>query len=95
MTRILVGSIVGALAAFLARPCCAVPMAMSLAGVSGIGVAQVAVTHRTALMTASIVMLGGALWMTFRRQGGSFSKILAASATLAGFGLSLRLMGVF
>jgi hypothetical protein len=39
VTRILVGSIVGGIAGFLARPCCAVPMAMSLAGVSGIGVA--------------------------------------------------------
>jgi hypothetical protein len=46
-------------------------------------------------MTASIVMLAGALWTTFRRHGGSFSKILAAVATLGGFGLSLRLMGVF
>ena len=95
MTRMLLASMIGAIAGFLTRPCCVVPMAMSLVGVSGVGAAQVAVTYRTALMSASTVMLGAALWMAFRREGGSFSKILAASATLSGFVLSLRLMGVF
>jgi hypothetical protein len=68
---------------------------MSLAGVSGAAFAQHAATYRPALMSASMVILGGTLWTTFRREGGSFNRVLAASATMIGFVLSLRLMGVF
>lgn len=77
------------------RPCCVVPAAMSVVGVSGLGLAQAAVAYRPALMFVSVIMLGGALWTTFRREGGSFNKALAAAATVIGFMLSLGLVGVF
>ena len=94
MTKVVFGSIVGVVAGFLTRPCCVVPAAMSLAGLSGVGFAQVVVTYRPAFMSVSIVMLVGALWTTFRRDGGLFNKVLAASATFVGFGMSLRLLEV-
>jgi hypothetical protein len=95
VTRILFGSVIGAVAGFLTRPCCVVPTAMSLAGVSGAALAQQAATYRPALMSASMVILAVTLWTTFRREGGLFNKVLAASATMIGFVLSLRLLGVF
>lgn len=95
MTRILFGSVIGAVAGFLTRPCCVVPTAMSLAGVSGAALAQHAAMYLPALMSASMVILAGTLWTTFRREGGLFNKVLAVSATMIGFVLSLRLIGVF
>lgn len=95
MTRVLLGSVVGAIAGFLTRPCCVVPTAMSLAGVGSVGLAQAAMTYRPAFMSLSTVMLVGALWTTFRREGGLFNKLFAACATLIGFMLSLRLLEVF
>ncbi len=68
---------------------------MSLAGVSGAALAQQAATYRPALMSASMLILGGTLWTVFRREGGLFNKVLAASATIIGFVFSLRLIGVF
>lgn len=94
MIRIVVDSLVGAVAGFCTRPCCVIPAAMSLTGVSSVGFAQVAVTYRPVFLVVSTVMLLGALWTTFRREGGSFNKVLAAGATFAGFVLSLRLLEV-
>jgi hypothetical protein len=39
-------------------------------------------------------MLAATLWITLRREGGSFNKVLAVTATLAGFVLSLQVLGV-
>lgn len=95
MTRIVFGSISGAVAGFLTRPCCVLAAAMSLAGVSSVGLAQAAATYRPAFMSISAIMLFGALWTAFRRDGGLFNKVVAACATLIGFMLSLRLLEVF
>jgi hypothetical protein len=40
-------------------------------------------------------MLVGALWITYRREGGFFNTALATGATVAGFVLSLRLLETF
>jgi hypothetical protein len=45
-------------------------------------------------MSVSAAMLTAALWTTFRREGCAFNKVLAASATLVGFLLSLRILEV-
>ena len=95
MTTILRGSIVGAVAGFFTRPCCALPAALSLAGVSGTGFAQTAAAYRPAFLSVSAVMLVAALWTTFRRDGGSVNKVLAVCATLLSFALSLRWLEVF
>jgi len=85
---------VGAVAGFLTRPCCVLPAAMSVAGVGSLGLAQTLMTYRRAFIATSTLMLVGALWITYRREGGLFNKALAAGATLAGFVLSLRLLEI-
>jgi hypothetical protein len=92
--KIFLGTIVGAVAGFCTRPCCVIPAAMSLAGVSSAGLAETASTYRPAFLALSTIMLLRALWTTFRREGGLFNKALAAGATLAGFGLSLRILEI-
>ena len=95
MTRMLFGTTPGAVAGFLTRPCCVLPAAVCLAGVSTIGLTHDTVTYRPAFLSVSALVLVAALWTTFRREGGLFNKILATSATLAGFILSLRMLEVF
>jgi hypothetical protein len=91
--KVVLVSVLGAAAGFLTRPCCVLPAAMSLAGVSSIGVTQAVGPYRPVLLSAGIVMLCSALWTTFRREGGVFNKVVAVSATLMGFALSLRVLG--
>jgi hypothetical protein len=92
--KIVFGSLAGVAAGFLTRPCCAVPAAMSVVGLSSVGFAQLAATYRPVFMSVSAAMLTAALWTTFRREGCAFNKVLAASATLVGFLLSLRILEV-
>jgi hypothetical protein len=40
------------------------------------------------------VMLSATLWTTLQREGGVFSKVFAACATLVGFLLSLQILEV-
>lgn len=94
MERVFLPTVVGAVAGFCTRPCCAVPAAMSLFGVSGIAFAQTAVAYRPVFLSASGVMLAATLWITLRREGGVLNKAFAIAATLAGFVLSLRILGV-
>ena len=93
MGRVLMTTIVGAVAGFCTRPCCAIPAAMSLFGLSGVAFAQTA-AYRPAFLSVSGLMLAATLWITLRREGGSFNKVLAVTATLAGFVLSLQILGV-
>jgi hypothetical protein len=92
--RILLAGVFGATAGFLIRPCCVVPAAMSLAGVSSIGITHAMGPYRPALMSLGVVLLCSALWTTLRREGGAFNKVLAVSAALSGFAVSLRVLGV-
>ena len=59
MGRVLMTTILGAVAGFCTRPCCAIPAAMSLFGLSGVAFAQTAVAYRPAFMSVSGLMLGG------------------------------------
>lgn len=94
MTRAFVATLAGAVAGFCTRPCCAIPAAMSLVGMSGVAVAQTAVAYRPVFLSASGIMMTATLWITLRREGGIFNKALAVTATLAGFVFSLRMLGV-
>jgi hypothetical protein len=88
--RIVLGTLFGAIASFLTRPCCVIPAVMSAAGLGSAGVAQATVAYRPAFLGVSAVMLIGSFWITFRRDGGWFTKILAASATAIGFVIFLE-----
>ncbi len=90
--RVVIGGIFGALAGFLTRPCCFIPAALSLAGVSSAGLAHAAVAYRPAFVSFSAVMLTVSLWMAFQRDGGWLTKLLTAGATI--LALSAALMGV-
>jgi hypothetical protein len=94
MGRVLMTTIVGAVAGFCTRPCCAIPAAMSLFGLSGVAFAQTAVAHRPAFLSVSGLMLVTTLWITLRREGGAFNKAFAIAATVGGFVLSLQILGV-
>lgn len=87
--------LLGAAAGFLSRPCCALPAAMSLAGVSSAGVAQAVVPFRPWLLAAGAVMLLAALWSALRNDSAVFTKVFSAAAGLAGFAWSLRLLELF
>jgi hypothetical protein len=67
--RVVMGGIVGAIAGFLTRPCCVIPVALSAAGFGSAGIARAAMVNRPAFMCASVLMLAGSMWMTFRREG--------------------------
>ena len=86
------GVAVGAVAGFLTRPCCAIPAAMSMAGIGSAGLAHAASANRPMFLSLSAVMLASSVWLTFRRPGGWFIKTLTACAMLIAFILS---MGVF
>ena len=94
MGKVILTTVVGAVAGFCTRPCCAIPAAMSLFGLSGVAFAQTVVAYRPAFLSVSGLMLAATLWITLRREGGSFNKVLAVTATLAGFVLSLQVLGV-
>jgi hypothetical protein len=82
--RLVFGPLIGAIAGFCARPCCAIPAVMSVAGVSSVAITQASMTYRPAFLALGTVMLVGSLWTTFQRGGGVFNKALAAAATLQG-----------
>lgn len=91
MNRMILSGVVGAIAGFLTRPFCVIPVAMSVAGLGNAGLAQAAVAYRPGFLAASIVMLSASLWITVRREGGGwFTKIVAACAILVGFVISLE-----
>ena len=94
MGKVLMTTILSAVAGFCTRPCCAIPAAMSLFGLSGVAFAQTAVAYRPAFMSVSGLMLAATLRITLRRDGGSFNKVLAVTAALAGFVLSLQVLEV-
>ncbi len=94
MGRAFVTTIVGAVAGFCTRPCCAIPAAMSVFGLSGVAFAQTAVAYRPAFLSVSGLMLAATLCVTLRREGGVLNRAFAITATFAGFVLSLRILGV-
>jgi hypothetical protein len=77
--------VIAAAAGFLTRPCCVIPAALSIAGLGSLGVAEAIATYRSAFLSASALMLGCSLWLTFRRPGGWFIKTASAGAMLIAF----------
>lgn len=88
------GTAVGAVAAFCTRPCCVIPVFVSVTGLGSAALAQAVVTYRWAFLTASGLLLATALWTTLRREGGRLNKALAIGATAAGFVVSLRVLEI-
>lgn len=92
---IVVSSAAGAAAGFLTRPCCVGPALLSALGVSSVGLAEMFAEHRAVLVPFGGVMLTTTLWINIRRDGGWFNKSIAATATVLGFGWSMRVLGVW
>jgi hypothetical protein len=94
MTPTLQSALVAAVAGFLSRPCCVIPAALSIAGVSSAGVATVVMSQRPLFLASSVVCLSVSAWLTFRREGGWFNRTLAVAASVAAFLISAGYMGV-
>jgi hypothetical protein len=86
--------ITGAVAGFVTRPCCIGPALLSLAGVSSAGLGAILATYHMLFVSLGAVMLIASMWITFRRDGGWFNKMLTASATVIAFSWSMGRMGV-
>lgn len=71
------GSAAGAIAGFLMRPCCVGPLALSLLGVSSVGLADALVAHRLGLIATGGLALIATLVVSMRREGGWINKGLA------------------
>ena len=93
MGKVFLTTIVGAVAGFCTRPCCAIPAAMSVFGLSGVAFAQTAVAYRPVLLSVSVLMLAATVGITLGREGGGFNKALSITAAFVGFVLSLRILG--
>lgn len=76
------------LSGFLIRPCCVVPAALSVFGVSSAGIGAVLAAHRTPFVVTSVLLLATSNYVNFRRDGGSFNKWMSAVASVIAFSLS-------
>ena len=59
-------TLAAACSGFLARPCCVVPAALSLAGIGSAGLSAVIVAHRSSFLAASAILLLISTWMNLR-----------------------------
>ena len=85
--------VVGALAGFLTRPCCIIPAALSLTGISAGGFAGVNVAYRSLFVAFSLAMMIASVWITFRREGGWINRSLSLAAVGVGFVAATRFLG--
>lgn len=91
-----VSSVVAAsMSGVLTRPCCVLPVVLSALGLSGAVVGQFAATYRPVLLTASLTLLGASLVITLRREGGTASKVIAVTMSLAAFVVTQAWTGAF
>lgn len=88
-------SAAGAVAGFLMRPCCVGPAALSLFGLSSVGLGQAVVSYRAELIAVGGVAFAATLAINLRREGGWANKVTAAAATLIGFAWSMRILGAW
>lgn len=88
-------TIAGGLSGFLTRPCCVIPAALSLAGVSSAGLGGFFIKGRPLFLLASAGMLGISMWMNVRREGGWINKSAAIGASLVAFVLTANWIGVW
>lgn len=92
----MVGSVLAASASgVLTRPCCVLPVALSTFGFSSAVVAQFVAAYRPLLLSASVTLLGAAVFMTLQREGGTASKAIAVGLSVAAFIVSQMWTGVF
>jgi hypothetical protein len=91
---VVVSSSAGALAGFLMRPCCVGPAALSMVGVSSVGLSDIFISHRTTLIGIGAVMLGATMWINMRRDGGVVNQVVAVTG-LARIGWLHRQQDVF
>ncbi|MFN2509243.1 MAG: hypothetical protein ABR589_10785 [Chthoniobacterales bacterium] len=85
MNSLLQSAALGAVSGFLTRPCCVLPAALSVTGVS-------LAAYRGPLLGASAVLMGVSLWINFRREGGWFNRLLAVCGAAVAFAFAA---GVF
>jgi hypothetical protein len=95
MRSVVSSTVVGMFAGFLSRPCCAVPMVLSLTSIGGAGLAGVVMTWRPALLAFSAATVVASVWLTFRREGGWFNRCLSMAAAAVGFVAASRFLGMF
>lgn len=85
----------GAVGGFLTRPCCVLPAALSLAGVSSAGLSAPLVAYRGPLLLVSGALLVCSICINFRRDGGWFNRALAVSGAACGFVFAAGWLGVW
>lgn len=91
-----VSSLVGAsMSGVLTRPCCVLPLALSTFGLSSAVVGKFVAAYRPVLLTASLTLLAVSLVITLRREGGTASKVIALTMSLAAFVVTQAWTGVF
>ena len=97
MSRIAaVGGVLAASASgVLTRPCCVLPVALSMFGLSGAVVGRFVTAYRPWLLTGTVALLGASVFMTLRREGGMASKVIALGMSAAAFIVSQLWTGVF
>ncbi|MCA1586442.1 MAG: hypothetical protein LC791_17280 [Acidobacteria bacterium] len=78
----------------MTRPCCVIPAALSVAGMSSATFVSVAVAYRPVFLAFSLTVALASLWMTFRREGGWFNRSLSVAAAVFGFVVAIRVLGV-
>ena len=88
-------TVAGGLSGFLTRPCCIIPTALSLAGVSSASLGGIFISGRPVFLMASVGLLGSSIVMNFRREGGWMNKSLAVGASLIAFAISANWIGVW
>lgn len=89
------GAITGSLSGVLTRPCCVLPIALSTFGVSSAVVSSFVAFHRPMFVLASITLLAGSVVITLRRDGGTATKAITVTMSIAGFLVSRAWAGVF
>jgi hypothetical protein len=94
MRSVVSNTIVGIFAGFLSRPCCVVPMVLSLTGIGGAAFASVAVVWRPVWLALSAATVVASVWLTFRRECRWFNRCLSIAAAVFGFVAASRFLGV-
>lgn len=95
MNGVIRSAALGAVSGFLTRPCCVLPAALSLAGVSSAGLSATLVAYRGPLLTLSGALLVCSIVINFRREGGWFNRALAVGGAACGFVFAAGGLGVW
>jgi hypothetical protein len=94
MMPIFQSALFAAVAGFLTRPCCVIPVALSFAGVGSAGLSSVFMTYRPVFFALSAICVGVSTWLTFRRPGGVLTRWFAVLGGAVAFFISAGYTGV-